>query len=124
MPRGLAERHSGCPANFVPLGVSKEACMREAWNGTRGEAFGGADREFAAPGFEEQASTAHPGTLPRLPIPTRSVLTKLRWMSALACWRQSSFRAIQMTEQGVDHWQLRRFLSRYGLSYFPQCVTL
>lgn len=37
-----------CPENFVPAGNIREAGMRGAWNGTRGEAFTGGDRRSAS----------------------------------------------------------------------------
>jgi hypothetical protein len=36
-----------CPANFVPVGM-RQTGMRGAWNGTRKEAYAGADREPAS----------------------------------------------------------------------------
>ena len=38
-----------CPANFVPVEM-RQTGMRGAWNGTRKEAYTGADREAAAAG--------------------------------------------------------------------------
>jgi hypothetical protein len=38
-----------CPANFVPVEM-RQAGMRGAWNGTREEAYTGADRNAASSG--------------------------------------------------------------------------